>query len=211
MRLPKNLGISGAMNAGLQEILAGDHAYIARLDVGDMCEPERFAKQIAWLNAHPEIGILGSAVKLRLFDVANTLTAERILKFPVTPESCVRRLSFNCPASHPAMMIRREVFEQLKGYSEDYPAAEDFDLMWRANNMGFKIANLEEVLLIKDETPGSISQKRRRRQIFSRMRIQWENRRLLSPRFWAGIGKSALTLAAPASAINAVKFISRSR
>jgi len=205
IRLPKNLGTSGAMNAWNAEMLKGDIPYNARIDSGDFCKPDRFAKQVARLEKHGDVAILGSAVELHLFNDSNELLTKLLLHFPLTPEACRRRLPFNCPASHPAMMIRRSVFERLEGYSEEYPAAEDFDLMWRANAAGFSIANLDDVLLIKEETPGSISQKRRRRQIYSRMRIQWANRDVLSPRCWIGLAKSFVTFVTPATIARAVK------
>jgi GT2 family glycosyltransferase len=205
IRLSNNLGITGAMNAGLEEILKGDFPYIARIDSGDICAPDRFLKQKAYLDEHSEIAILGSDVELRQRNESNEIMDVRVWVLPKTPERCRNRLYSNIPACHPAMIIRRTVFERLGGYSESYPAAEDFDLMWRASAAGFNIANLGDTLLIKEEAPGSISQKRRRRQIFSRLRIQWANRNLALPRSWIGLAKTTLTLIAPASAVNALK------
>jgi GT2 family glycosyltransferase len=209
IRLPKNLGITGAMNAGLNEILKGNFAYVARIDTGDICTPERFSKQKAYLDAHLEIAILGSAVELRHLNDRNELTTTRVIEYPVSPDECRKQLFFNSPVSHPAVMVRRVVFEKLGGYSEAYPAAEDFDLMWRANRAGFKISNLADMLLIKEETPGSISQKRRRQQIFSRLRIQWANRRLGSPASWIGLARSITILLLPLSAMNTLKSVRR--
>jgi GT2 family glycosyltransferase len=207
LRLPRNLGISGAMNAGLAEIMRHEFKYIARLDVGDFSTPDRFEKQLAFMIAHPDVGIVGSAVEFRIYDDQQKLTGSKVMVFPLTPDAAERRLVLNVPVIHPAMMIRRAVFERLKAYSEAYPAAEDFDLLWRAHKAGFKLANLPERLLIKEETPGSISQKRRRRQIMSRLRIQWDNRDVLNPRCWLGFAKSLVTWALPASAVHSLKFV----
>jgi GT2 family glycosyltransferase len=207
LRLPKNLGITGAMNAGLAAILREPFDYVARIDTGDFCKPERFAKQLEFMDANPSIGIVGSAVEFRLFDGAGKLVGEKTMTFPLSPNACIKRLPLNSPVIHPAMMIRRSVFEKLKAYSEDYPAAEDFDLLWRAHHAGFKLTNLSETLLIKEETPGSISQQRRRKQIMSRLHIQWDNRNLLNPRCWIGLAKSMVTWALPAWAVHSLKFM----
>jgi GT2 family glycosyltransferase len=207
IRLPQNLGISGAMNAGLEEILKSSYLYIARIDTGDFCTPERFSKQKTYLDVHPEIAILGSDVELRKFNELNELWDTRSVVYPKSPEECRKQLFFNSPVSHPAVIIRRAVFESLGGYSEAYPAAEDFDLMWRASAAGFNIANLADILLIKEENPGSISQKRRRRQVFSRLRIQWANRNLASPASLIGLARSTAMLLAPAAVINALKAV----
>jgi GT2 family glycosyltransferase len=211
LRLPKNLGITGAMNAGLAEILKGDYRYIARIDCGDMCAPSRFAKQIAFMDTHSDVGIVGSAVEFRLFDADGKLFGSKVNRYPETHDGCVKRLYLNSSIIHPAMMIRRSVFEKLKGYSEDYPAAEDYDLLWRAKTHGFKLANLPETLIIKEETPGSISQMRRRRQIYNRMRIQWHNLNPDVMRSWLGIAKSLATWIAPARVIHTVKFLTGRR
>jgi glycosyltransferase involved in cell wall biosynthesis len=207
MRLPKNLGITGAMNAGLEEILKGHFAYIARIDSGDICKPERFSKQIGFLIENPNIDVLGSFVEMRQFDENNNLKSTRIWQVPLSPEGCRNYMYYNLPVSHPALMLRRRVYEKLNGYSEAYPAAEDFDLIWRATKAGFNITNLQDILVVKDENPNSISQKRRRRQIYSRLRIQWANRNLLKPASVIGLVRSALTFAAPASAIHFVRKI----
>jgi glycosyltransferase involved in cell wall biosynthesis len=207
LRLPKNLGITGAMNAGVAEILKGPFEYIARIDAGDISAPERFALQMPYMDSHPKVGILGSAVDFRLFDAAGELVGTSSLVFPETHEGCRKFLFIRSAMIHPAMMIRRAVFEKLKGYSEEYPAAEDYEIQWRAVANGFELANLPQTLLIKEETPGSISQLRRRRQMFNRMRIQWDNLSPLEWRSWAGIAKSLFTWAAPARLINLLKLV----
>jgi GT2 family glycosyltransferase len=207
IRLPKNLGITGAMNAGLEEILKDGYPYIARIDCGDVCAAERFAKQRAYLDVNPEIAVLGSAIEFRQINESNELISKRIVVFPKTPEECRNRLFLNLPVSHPALLMRRAVFERLGGYSEAFPAAEDFDLMWRASSAGFNIANLSDILVIKEETPDSISQKRRRRQIFSRLRIQWANRNLASPLSLIGLARTTVILLAPTPVINALKGV----
>lgn len=209
IRLPQNLGITGAMNAGLSEIMTGSFDYIARLDIGDFCLPERFSKQLAYMDSHDDVGIVGSAVEFRVFNGAHTLTGSKLLVFPLTPEAAAKRLLINTAIFHPAMLIRRSVFEKLKAYSENYPAAEDFDLQWRAHKAGFALANLPETLLIKEETPESISQKRRRQQIMSRLRIQWDNRDVLNPRCWIGLLRSFVIWAMPAWAVHSLKFMMR--
>jgi glycosyltransferase involved in cell wall biosynthesis len=207
IRLPKNRGISGAMNEGLKLILAGEFKYIARIDAGDVCAPTRFAQQLAFLESHQTTDILGTAVQFQQQDNEGHIVAERIVDYPLTDEACVVRLHSNMPVSHPAIMIRRKVFETLREYSENYPAAEDYDLMWRATNAGFKLANLAEPLLIKIENPNSISQKYRRKQVFSRLRIQWRNHSLFNLRSYFGMLRSVVVLVAPRPLVSLVKSI----
>ena len=206
LRQPQNLGITGAMNAGLKAIMNEGFDYIARIDTGDFCTAGRFERQLAFMDANPDIGIVGSSVEFRIFDAENKLIGTKIMMFPRDTPACARRLFQNSSIIHPAMLIRRNVFEALKEYSELYPAAEDYDLLWRAHKAGFGLANLPDTLLIKEETPGSISQKRRRRQVWSRLRIQWHNRDLSNLQSWKGLLRSTVIWALPGWAIHGMKF-----
>jgi GT2 family glycosyltransferase len=205
IRLPQNVGITGAMNAGLKEILSQGFPYIARIDCGDVCTSDRFEKQKSYLDGHPNISILGSACEFRDRSEQHELLDTRVVVFPISPEDCRRRLFFNSPVCHPVVIIRRSVFEKIGLYSEAYPAAEDYDLMWRASLAGFNIANLNDMLLIKEVTPGSISLKRRRRQIFSRLCIQWANVKFTSLLSLMGIVKTILIFLAPSQLVTALK------
>lgn len=60
LRLPQNRGITGALNAGLACIEAAGHAYVARLDAGDLSLPGRLAAQTAFLDRHPEHAVVGT-------------------------------------------------------------------------------------------------------------------------------------------------------
>ena len=55
-----NIGLTKSLNKGLA-IAQGE--YIARMDVDDIAMTERFAKQLEYLDSHPEIGVCGSIIK----------------------------------------------------------------------------------------------------------------------------------------------------
>jgi glycosyltransferase involved in cell wall biosynthesis len=62
IRLPVNLGISNARNAGL---LASRAPYIAFMDSDDVAMPERLTTQHAWMDAHPDVTLCASnSIKL---------------------------------------------------------------------------------------------------------------------------------------------------
>ena len=61
LRNEVNQGIAEALNRGLKWIEEQKAAnYIARLDCGDLCAPDRFYKQVEFMQDHPEVGLLGS-------------------------------------------------------------------------------------------------------------------------------------------------------
>ena len=75
----KNMGLSHSLN---KCIAAADSKYIARMDGDDIALPNRFEKQIEFLEAHPEIDFCGSAI--RYFD-SNGEWGTNI--YPETPEN----------------------------------------------------------------------------------------------------------------------------
>jgi glycosyltransferase involved in cell wall biosynthesis len=203
---PRNLGVNEARNPGLAKILAGNFQLIALLDCGDIAMPNRLERQAEYLQVHPQIDILGSAVELQTSTNGSGPPSRRTLIFPGDSQSARERLWSNMPVSHPAVMMRRKVMTVLGSYSKTYPAAEDYDMMWRAKRAGFQIANLPDVLLIKQETQSSVSIKRRRTQVLSRLRIQWANRDLASLACLKGLVKSLAIAASPQWLAKLAKF-----
>src|ERR1700759_428828 len=68
LRLRENQGITIALNTGLKWLEEnGDSKYVARLDCGDLCMPDRFTQQVAFLNRHQEVGMVGSWCLFRNF------------------------------------------------------------------------------------------------------------------------------------------------
>ena len=56
----KNMGVAATLNKGLA---AAQGEYIARMDADDFSLPQRFEKQVAYLDAHPEVVVLGTQVQ----------------------------------------------------------------------------------------------------------------------------------------------------
>ena len=138
VRHDRNMRLPETLNHGL-ELARGE--FIARMDADDICTPRRFERQIYFLDRHPEIGICGGWV--RLFGGAASVTR----KYPVSPDAVEAFRHFNCPFSHPSVMLRRGLLEAngLR-YDSKATAVEDFEL-WTRLLKFTRGANLPEVLL----------------------------------------------------------------
>ncbi len=102
--------------------------YIAICDSDDISDPERFAKQVSFLDSHPEIDVVGSQVK---YFWGDQLPRPRFM-FPDTEESIEKRFSQNKAAmAHQSCMIRRKCFDDLGPYREDFRRVEDLELFLR--------------------------------------------------------------------------------
>lgn len=115
---------------------------IARMDDDDFSFPDRFAKQAAALEAHPDAAYVGSNVELYR---SGTLIGARVL--PERPS--VKDFFFTQPYVHPSLMFRRDALLSVGGYSESPHCllCEDYDLLLRLYAKGFQGMNLQENLL----------------------------------------------------------------
>ena len=115
--------------------------YIARMDDDDFSHPDRFEKQIAFLEKHPEISFVGCNVNLMC---DGTQVGQRVL--PERPT--VHDFYMVQPYIHPTLIFRREVFENTAGYSEEKHTllCEDYDLLLRLYTEGCVGCNLQEIL-----------------------------------------------------------------
>ena len=167
IRHDENRGIERALNTGLDYIRRRGIAYIARLDAGDRCVPRRLLHQREFLDANPDVHLVGSAVEWRDDDGRVRFTR----RFPTTHEPIVHALRHTTVLIHPAVMFRASVIDAVGDYSTDYPAAEDYDLFVRIASR-HHVANLAEILVIARFDPNGLSMRRRRQQLRSTLRIQ---------------------------------------
>jgi glycosyltransferase involved in cell wall biosynthesis len=142
-----NMKLTATLNRGLR-LARGE--YIARMDCDDISLPERFEKQLSFLEANPEVGIIGSGFKI--ID-QNGISVNAPVLFPSRPGVVEWCLYFYSPISHPAAMMRKEVVLRTGGYTseviygrEKY-SGEDYDL-WRRSCKVTKLSNLQDVMLL---------------------------------------------------------------
>lgn len=128
---------------------------IAILDSDDTSYPDRLEKQVAFLQSHPAIDVLGSGVEL----VDSRCAFQGIRLLPEHHEQLVQNVYRSNPFANPSVMIRRNVLEQLGGYDEQFQRSQDYELWIRASTE-FKFHNLQEPLVryrIRKKTPISAS------------------------------------------------------
>lgn len=122
--------------------------FIARMDDDDFSHPQRFRLQLEALTVHPEAGFVGCNVNLVYDD--ERFGVRRLPQWP-TPEDFLMVQPF----IHPTLVFRREVLAAVGGYSEDRYSllCEDYDLLLRLYEAGYKGMNLECCLLDYRFTP----------------------------------------------------------
>lgn len=153
IELPENLGPAGAANAGID---ACRGTYIVRLDADDLAVPDRITKQVAFMDAHPEIGASGG--HLQLFGAR-----ERTWTFPLSPDDCAAQQLFGVPVSQGASILRRSVLEQhgLR-YDPTWPRVGEDWLFWIRMGRVTRFANLDEPMTLYRRGEQNISHGRDR-------------------------------------------------
>lgn len=141
---PKNSGYTDSLNYGIS-IAKG--IYIARMDGDDICMPERFEKQVEFLNANRAVILCGTAIQM--------IGSKKLLKHPKTHEEILVKLCFGTSFCHPSVMVRKEILLE-NNYDKNFEPAEDFELWTRLAFLG-KLANIDSVLLKYREHPNQIS------------------------------------------------------
>lgn len=140
----RNLGISGTRNALIKR---AEGEYIAVMDHDDVCLPTRFEKQVAFLDAHPEVGVLGSWYE--------TFPKVKLKKKPLKSDEIKAALFYSCPILQSCMMMRKSLGAC---YNEHFPVAEDLE-MYCGLIEKTAFANLPEVLVRYRGYEGNTSQK----------------------------------------------------
>ena len=131
----KNKGLIDSLNFGIS-IAKGK--YLARMDGDDISLPERFAKQVDFLEKNSNIIMCGTAYK--------TFGAiEKEIRHPSNHEKISVGLCISSTFGHPTIMGRKQIFEKLK-YNKKFEKVEDYELWSRLIFEG-QVANLDEVLL----------------------------------------------------------------
>lgn len=142
-------GIVDAANAGLEAARA---PLIARADADDISMPDRFAKQVEYMGAHPEVVCLGT--RMWLMEPYGSIIDES--KHPLTHEEIEKELlrGSGWAMPQPVAMLRKEAIDKVGRYRKEYLWSEDLDLFLRLAEVG-KLANLPDLLLKYRSHPGS--------------------------------------------------------
>lgn len=134
-------GVAARLNEGLAHAKT---PLIARMDSDDICRPDRFEKQLAFLETNPDTAMVGSRVKLidpdgaELKEMGEALTHEEIDNGHLARTG---QLVF-----HSSVMYLKTTALAVGGYDESYTAAQDLDFFLRMAEAG-RIANLPDTLL----------------------------------------------------------------
>jgi glycosyltransferase involved in cell wall biosynthesis len=137
----RNQGVSAARNTGMQHATGG---LIALLDSDDLWKPAKLARQVAFFDADPKVRICQTEeLWFRRGQRVNPKRRHR------KPSGWIFEPSLAlCLVSPSAVMMRRDLIDEMGGFDVSLPACEDYDL-WLRISLRCPIHLLDAPLVIK--------------------------------------------------------------
>jgi glycosyltransferase involved in cell wall biosynthesis len=158
-------GLTRALNTALGLARAD---LVARLDADDVALPSRLARQRAFLAAHPEVGLLGTAAR----EVDEAGAPVREVRPPSGDAGLRRALIRANPFVHSSIMVRRTLLARAGGYDTSLAVAQDYDLWMRLARLT-RLACLDEVLVLRRLARGRVSIEREDDRLRTEARVRW--------------------------------------
>lgn len=143
LSLDKNVGLGLALKKGMEEC---KYEYIARMDSDDICFPNRFEKQMKYIEENPGIDVLGCWTQEFTTDKNGEKIMLALKKFPRNPWDNFKYCTKRCPVEHPAVIFKKSAVLAAGGYQHCL-LFEDYHLWARMFVNGAIFQNLQEPLL----------------------------------------------------------------
>ncbi len=171
-----NRGLPFSLNRGLS---LAQGQYVARIDAGDWVVPERLEKQVAFLENHPSVGIVGTGCVV----IDETGTSQSEERFPLTDLEIRWASLLKNPFLHPSVMLRRDILQQHQlSYDKRFHTSQDYEL-WTRLLQHTQGANLKELLTCYRISDASITVQRRNEQLRNHDAIAFRTIRHTMPDF----------------------------
>ena len=161
LKNPENIGLTRSLNLGIQ---ASRGEYLARQDADDRSHPDRLQQQVAFLEIHPEVMLLGTSTYF-IDEAGNVLGQEFLTSGAINIK---RDLMRGNQFRHGSLMMRRKCLTTIGMYREEFKYAQDYDLALRIAE-SYAIDNLPKFLYYYRISPDAISVKNGKEQQIAAM------------------------------------------
>ena len=146
VRFKENRGLAAVLNDLIKECKSIGCEFYARMDADDFCLPDRFDKQIQYLNNNSSVDVVGGAIEE--IDFNSNKKGKKIV-YPLTNEECRKFFRYRDPLAHPTVMFRASYFEKVKdGYRNEYRKNQDTMLWYDGVRNGCNFANINDTVLL---------------------------------------------------------------
>lgn len=160
----RNMGLNYTLNHCLDFV---DTEYIARMDGDDISLPDRFQKEICFLDTHPEYALVSGP--MIYFDEHGDF---RIGK--CCGEPSINSFAKDSPFAHAPCLIRTDAIKSVGGYSVSNKLlrVEDWDLWIRLYEKGYKGYNLTDPIYKMRDSRDAIARRNLKNRV-NEARVRW--------------------------------------
>lgn len=152
--LAQNVGLGKALNEGIKQ---SSNEWIFRMDTDDICYPDRFEKQVKYIENNPDVVLFSTQIAEFDQDPNQIIS---IRKVPTEYQQIVEFNKLRSPFNHMTVAYKKSILDQVGGY-QHHLFLEDYNLWNRIIATGCKVGNLPDVLLYA-RTNGNAMLNRRR-------------------------------------------------
>lgn len=140
IRLDENVGHGDARRIGLENCT---YDLVALMDADDVCEENRFQKQLNMFSKNPEISIVGGQITEFIDDISNIVGKRTV---PLLDDDIKQYMKKRCPMNQVTVMFKKNDVQNVGGYIDWY-CEEDYYLWIRMALANLKFANVPDVLV----------------------------------------------------------------
>ncbi|MBD5357310.1 MAG: glycosyltransferase [Bacteroides sp.] len=138
--LPENKGLGNALRIGVE---TAKYDIVARMDSDDVSLPDRFEKQLTYMESHPDCDIISGQIT-EFIDQEDNIVGKR--EVPCSNDEIYRLMKQRCGLNHVAVMFRKSKILEVGNYI-DWHYNEDYYLWIRLMETGCHFANLQDILV----------------------------------------------------------------
>lgn len=140
----RNRGLPSALNLMLDVVVRENRCeFVARMDADDISLPERIERQVEFMVAHPDVGLVGTWCT-EIDETGRELFLKRL---PTAHAELIPFMAVRSPFIHPSVLARTSIFAGGIRYDPALRQAQDYDLWSRLAAAGVQLANVPEPLL----------------------------------------------------------------
>ncbi|OOR98192.1 amylovoran biosynthesis protein AmsE [Haemophilus paracuniculus] len=165
VRFAENRGLGKTLNEGLNYC---SHEWVFRMDTDDICVPERFEKQVKFIEQNPDVIIFGGQIAEFNRNIQDIVAYRNV---PTEREKIVEFTRLRCPFNHMTVAYQKSKVQECGGYQG---LQEDYTLWIKMVANGNKVANLPDVLVYARVGNGMVG----RRRGWKQFEYEWQLYRL---------------------------------